>query len=637
MVSKKALVSAVSALGVLIGMQDTAAAQDAQTFTSAFNVPVFNSIDENGVDLVTGVWRVRTPTISVGEGLEGQQQGLEWTGSSWRHIGSPSIWRNGSKYIVQFMGQSHEFNDRSSGYSQRAPIDGSSLTCSVEAPGNAMNWCTFISRDGDVVFFRGVLSTLPGLLQYYGLSALRFGNLGVSQINVSYAAKGNPPINVFSNTGGGVISNPNPSFPGGGTLFISGGDQYGAYCGGVFCLADFLYREREYVTGLAGRRIRINTPNHSDDSDEHYLRPRDTTQTVTDDFGNSWQYTFVDGSDRELTRVVRPGGLGTLVANYNGDERVQTITTPAGVWSYSYTSSGGFGTTTVTNPQNETTFIRYNREYGYVTEVRDALNRTTRYTWNATTRRLEQIQYPEGNRTTFQYDARGNVTRRTDFSKSGTESLVSQAGGFPECTVSNRANCNKPRWVIDPNGNRTDFEYTGNIHAPTRIIRPAPTPGAARPTIVTEYSGGLPTRTSICPTQATCAGSSDEIVTEYEYRSIGVGGGLASGADQSLTFYRVVARETVTTGGVSRTVCHRYDSLGRRISSTPPLANVTGCGTAETVEPLAANANPPEATPKTLPSFPGVAGGGGGTGGGGVEDPPFEDPCLQPGSQVQCQ
>jgi YD repeat-containing protein len=503
-----------------------------------------------------------------------------------------------------------------------------------------MNWCTFISRDGDVVFFRGVLSTLPGLLQYYGMSALRFGNLGVSQINVSYASKGNPPINVFSNTGGGVISNPNPIFPGGGTLLITGGDQYGVYCGGVFCLADPNYDKKEYITNLYGYRLRINTPNHDDDNDEHYLRPRDTTQTITDDFGNAWQYTFVDGSDRELTRVVRPGGLGTLVAIYNGDERVQTITTPAGVWSYSYTSSGDFGTTTVTNPQNETTFIRYNREYGYVTEVRDALNRTTRYTWNSTTRRLEQIQYPEGNRTTFQYDARGNVTRRTDFPKSGTESLVSQAGGFPECTVSNRANCNKPRWVIDPNGNRTDFEYTGNIHAPTRVIRPAPTPGAARPTIVTEYIGGLPTRSSICPTQATCAGSSDEIVTTYQYRAYGQSPfvfGAFGTIDALLPIFRVVASENVTAGGETRTVCHRYDEIGRRISSTPPLANVTGCGTAETVQPLAANANPPEATPKTLPSFPGVAGGGGGTGGGGVEDPPYEDPCLQPGSQVQCQ
>lgn len=624
MISKNALLSIASVLGVLVCVEGSASAQDARTFTSSFNVPVFNSIDENGVDLVTGVWRVRTPSVSEGDGgANGQMQGLEWTGSSWRHIGSPSLWRNGSKYIVQFMGQSYEFNGRSSGYSKRTPVDGSTLACQIES-GDAVNWCTFVSRDGDVVFFRGVLSTLPGLFPDYGLSALRFGNLGISQINVSYAHKGNPEINVFSNTGGGVVSQPNQTS-------VFGGDQYGSYCNGFLCFSDSFYMKRDYTTRLSGSDLRITTPNHDNDYDEHYLRPRDTTQTVTDPFGNVWQYTFSGGSDRRLTRVVRPGGLAALIATYNGNNRVASITTPAGVWNYSYTSSGDFGTTTVTNPQGETTFVRYNREYGYVTEVRDALNRTTHYTWNSTTRRLDQIQYPELNRTVFQYDARGNVTTRTDVSKSGLETLTWVAGGFPACTASNRANCNKPRWVIDPQGNQTDFEYTGNLPAPTRTIRPSPTPGAARPTVVTEYQGSYPIRVSVCPTQATCAGSIDEIVTEYEYRFFGAGGGFMSGADQSATSFRAVGRETVTSGGVSRTVCHQYDQKGRRISSTPPLANVSGCGTAETVQAVAVNANPPEtgiAVAKSLPSFPGVAGGGGNAGGGdGGGDPINPDPC----------
>lgn len=635
---KKFLILIASATSVLVCAQAPAFAQEAQTFTSSFNVPVFNSIDENGVDLVTGVWRVRTPSVSVGgKGANGQEMGLEWTGSSWRHIGSPSLWRDGGKHIVQFMGQSYEFNGRSSGYAKRAPVDGSSLSCQIES-GDAINWCTFVSRDGDVVFFRGVNSTLPGLFQHYGISALRFGNLGISQINVSYASKGNPSINVFSDTASGIVSQPYETF-------VFGGDRFGAYCDGFTCLAETLYDKRDYINRLNGFEIKLNTPNHEDDNEEHYLRPRDTTQTISDAFGNSWQFTFSGGSDRRLTRVVRPGGLAVLTATYNGNNRVTSITTPAGVWSYSYTSSGDFGTTTVINPQGEETYIRYNREYGYVTEVRDALNRTTTYTWNSSTRRLDEISYQEGNRTAFQYDARGNVTVRTDFPKSGLGNLEWRAEGFPACTTSNRANCNKPRWVIDPKGNRTDFEYTGNVPAPTRVIRPAPTPGAARPTIVSEYQGAFPIRTSVCPTQATCAGSNDEIVTDYEYRYFSAYGPNGPGYTQSGTaatvdtVFRAVARETVTTGGESRTVCHRYDDKGRRISSTPPLANVAGCGTAEYVPAAAPNSNPPEigaTIAKTLPSFPGVAGGGG-AGGGGGNDPPYEDPCLQPGSTVNCQ
>ena len=205
--------------GALTLCHTTLAAQDAQTFNSSFAVPVCNSIDENGVDLVTGAWRVRTPTVT--DGADGRSYGLEWTGSSWRHFDSPAIWRDGNTYIVQLDGKSYEFKNRSNGFAKKEPTDGSTLDCSIFQPQDWASKCVFVSHDGDVAFFQGVTPftpTFPG----YGFLTLRFGNLGMNQVNVSRASQGNPTIDSFSNTGKGILMDPPPQFT------LGGGNQYGS-------------------------------------------------------------------------------------------------------------------------------------------------------------------------------------------------------------------------------------------------------------------------------------------------------------------------------------------------------------------------------------------------------------------------
>lgn len=569
----------------------TAFAAEATTFTSSFSVPVFDQIDPNGVDLVSGTWRVQSPVIWIGDGPFKQVRGLQWTGQAWTHIGQPSLWYKDGKYTVMYKGASHEFNGFGSGFTKREPIDGSSLSCDTLTGDNGITYCRFTSRDGDFVVFQGVYSAISNYGQYYGLSALEFGNVGIQDVIVSEVAFGSPLI----------LRNPNGQYyrfptPGLAREFGFHDIQYGAPA------ADINYKNQLYYINLETQRIIVNTPNN-DASDEHYLLPKNTIQTFTDGSGYQWSFQF--NNSRDLIGITSPGGAAPVTATYYSNHRVATITTAAGTWNYAYTLTGTFRTTTVTNPQGEVTFVKYHYDDGYVTEARDALNRTTYYNWNATTRRLDRATFPEGNYVAFEYDGRGNVTRKTEVSKNGATSLVSQAVYAPSCSSANQANCNQPLYIIDPRGNRTDFEYTGNSPGPTRILLPAATPGAPRPTTTNVYSGGLLARSSACMTQSTCAGASDEIVTEYGYTARFFENSWRFDGYVAGAFFSLV-QVKVTSNGQSLVTCHQYDTKGHLVGSTPPSANMSSCPT-NLVAAVPETSNPPSNTAtRSLPTFPGV-------------------------------
>lgn len=569
---------------VTITMATGVSANEAQTFAGSFAVPVFDSIDENGVDLTTGTWRVRTPTIWIGAGEYRQERGLEWTGEAWTHIDQPSLWRDGSKYIVRYKGSSHEFNGFSSNFSKRAPQDGTTLECDTLQAGDGISSCTFRARNGDKVVFAGFYSSLSNYGPNIGLSALEFGNVGIMEVRVSDVEHGSPGVGYFHNYG-----------PQGGSSIYG----YQESVNGSL-VADFWYNAVNYSLAIGDQRLRINTPNNGA-NDEHYLRPRSTTQTVTDDFGKSWTYQF--NSDRELTRITQPGGEAAISATYWSSGKVRTITTVAGTWNYAYTTPSSFGTTTVTNPLGEVTYVKYHRDHGYVTEVRDPRGHTTYYQWNGSTRRLDRVTYPEGNFTTFVYDTRGNVEFKTDYSKAGADPLIWQAGYAASCSTANWANCNQPRYVIDPEGNRTDLEYQGNDPGPTKVTYPAAIPGAPRGTVTNEYAQGKITRSATCKTQASCVGSSDEVVTEYKYIDLSYANGFRYDGYISGKV-SVPYEETVIADGRTLRTCHQYDSKGKLVSTTPPGAGLASCPTA-TVVAVPVNSNPPVASqPRTAPTFP---------------------------------
>lgn len=525
-------------------------AQDATSYGGSIEVPTFEQIDANGVDLLTGKLRISSPILTAGSDERPAAMGLQWNGTAWTHVDVPSVWLNGNnRWFVNYKGKSDEFSGFSSGQQQVKPITGAKLACSVELPSKRVFFCNYRSRDGELAIFTG---GAPGLYPNLGVSNYAFGNLGTGSVSV-FAPSGNTVYSVSST--GWLTAN-------------------SAYQG----TAQNAYNATNVSITIYGQLLTLNTPNMTtSNSSKHYLRPQSTTQTITDEVGTQWRY--VVNSNRYITQIQSPGGIANVNITYNNG-RVTSVTNGAGTWNYSYTRPGNnFGTTTVTAPGNVVTYVEYNTDKGYATLVRDALYRTTTYSYDASGRMVTMI-LPDGNNVVFTYDARGNVTQKTTNAKpgSGLAPLIEYAGFDATCTVDIK--CNKPNYVIDANGNRTDFEYDVGSQAsitpqyqtqpvyyytgtgrPTKVTLPAAAPGQPRPEIRNTYSNGVLIESSQCMTQSTCAGTADEIKTTYQY-------------DTNL---RVMFGKAVTSNGVTLRTCYAYDGLGRKISETQPKANLSSC------------------------------------------------------------
>lgn len=202
--------------------------------------------------------------------------------------------------------------------------------------------------------------------------------------------------------------------------------------------------------------------------------------------------------------------------------------------------------------------------------------------------RTNSTSAPEGNGERYTRDSRGNVTARTLVAKSGSglSDLVATAH-YPS-TCSTIKTCNKPDYVVDAGGNRTDYTYDtshGGVLTETGPADPNGIHPVKRYAYAQRYawiknSGGtytqvatpvwLLTEVRYCRTSATVsgacsAGSSDEVVTAYEY-------GPNAGPNNLLV--RGIA---VTADGTTRRTCYGYDTNGNRVFETRPRAGLTSC------------------------------------------------------------
>lgn len=281
--------------------------------------------------------------------------------------------------------------------------------------------------------------------------------------------------------------------------------------------------------------------------------------------------------------------------------RVQTTATGE-VWRYSYLNADLYQDwpplqwnevrqteAEMTDPLNRVTRVVY--ENGFVRHLY-APEGHTEYQW-ASLNPSVFIQ-PAGNRQIMGYDLRNNLVTRTWRAPTGSSEadivrLTVYPGSYPDftttgCEPQNFRTCNKPIYSLDENGNRTDYTHDPAHGGVLTLTRPAPSSGAARPQIRYAYaqiyagvrdSGGalvnadtpvwMLAQESQCRTQASCSGTSDEILTTYEYGS--------SGSANALRLRGVV----VSGNGITSRTCYGYDSLGNRISETGPGAQLSSC------------------------------------------------------------
>ncbi len=301
-----------------------------------------------------------------------------------------------------------------------------------------------------------------------------------------------------------------------------------------------------------------------------YSNPSSTVTNVTDPGGRSWVLT-TDTSGR-LTGVRRPGSAADNIAYaYDATSGQVSSATKDGVTNaYTVPLADQY---MVTDPLGHATTVTNNPTYGRPASVKDAANQTVSYLYDSNAR-IQQVTQPEGNYTTYAYDARGNATTITNVAKSGSglSNIVTTAAYPASCT--NPVTCNKPTSTADAKGNVTDYTYDSTHGGVLTVTRPAPATGQARPQSRNSYiavQGGTdpilyPPVTMLSAVAACATGSS--CTSSAEIR-------------QSATFNANLLPISVTKGNTSGTVSATnlvaYDARGNVDTVDGPLS-----GTADT-------------------------------------------------------
>jgi hypothetical protein len=193
-----------------------------------------------------------------------------------------------------------------------------------------------------------------------------------------------------------------------------------------------------------------------------------------------------------------------------------------------------------------------------------------------------------GPRKTYHYDDRGNLEKivMTDIFDSSKPATTIKAG-YPD-TCDNPKTCNKPEWVEDAKGNRTNYTYETNAQGFVirKTVTGPPDAGGVRPQTRYRYAPyyayykkdgdsvekadsplWLLEREAYCRTSAAsgegcAAGPEDEVVTEYDY-------GPQDGSANNLHLRGVSVTAAGDDGELeTRTTCYEYDIYGHRIGET---------------------------------------------------------------------
>lgn len=310
------------------------------------------------------------------------------------------------------------------------------------------------------------------------------------------------------------------------------------------------------------------------------IQRSDKTYRITDQGGGIWRYDpsgYTPGSNDTRTRNFRletpeqnvieftklrwpPHCEESSYSDCKEDQDflidpVKTVTVDGATWNYSYGPGYSYSLhtgatttaadTTVTDPLgNQTTYVGSVRA-GALYEVIDPLGNRSRYEWNviyrpegATPLLLRAIR-PEGDYTSYTYDARGNLTQAAYVAKpgSGLADITVSADYDSICT--NRVTCNRPNFIVNGRGGRTDYTYDPIHGGILTATLPAPISGHQRPQTRNTYTArsarylshtdgtlvdGSPiyllSRSAICPTSTSCD-ASREIRQSIGYGEVG--------------------------------------------------------------------------------------------------------------------
>jgi hypothetical protein len=129
----------------------------------------------------------------------------------------------------------------------------------------------------------------------------------------------------------------------------------------------------------------------------------------------------------------------------------------------------------------------------------------------------------------------------------------------------NRKTCNRPLFVVDARGNRTDYAWSGTHGDLTQVLGPADGAGL-RPQTDYGYVPQLGTDSQtfyVLTSKTEKIDASSSVVTTYGYET---------------SANRFALKEQVQdSGGYNLRSCFKFDSVGNLISQTQPKAALGSC------------------------------------------------------------
>ncbi|MFN3858802.1 MAG: RHS repeat domain-containing protein [Caulobacter sp.] len=208
-----------------------------------------------------------------------------------------------------------------------------------------------------------------------------------------------------------------------------------------------------------------------------------------DSLGQSIRYVGgATGVPATLTGVRKASSpdQDSVTITYSGG-KVSSVSTRDGVYrSYAYEYVGSTLTVLRSDPLGSVWASKFDTSQGLLIFERDPSGLEARYSYDHRGR-LVRIERTEGDAVEYKYDSRGNVIQITQTAKVGFEvpPIVTYAEYPSSCT--NLLTCNKPTSTIDERGNTTNYEYDPDHGALVRVTLPPPEPGAVRPEIRYTY------------------------------------------------------------------------------------------------------------------------------------------------------
>lgn len=305
-----------------------------------------------------------------------------------------------------------------------------------------------------------------------------------------------------------------------------------------------------------------------------------TTEDVTDAMSRTWRYTRQYNSAGGYQSVRRPGNAtDSFRVNSNAAGQVTSVVRDGKTWTYAFAKpSTDVTTLAVTDPVGRVIKYQSNALIGLPTRFEDEYGRTTTYTYDDE-RRLKTVTAPGGQVTTYEYDANGNVTKTIVTGVGGATLTTSATYGNYSCTVAGV--CNRISSSTDARGTVTTYGYDATHGGLTSVV--TQNPGGISPRSEIRYAQiagvWMPTKTWTCRTQASCEDTADavETVTTYNANLLPetITTGAGDGSLQRVTQTTYTAAGDVSTvdgplAGTSDTARYYYNAARQPLGAIGP-------------------------------------------------------------------